>query len=109
MKTPNNIIQDAYNLGAEKRKIEESVTPRINLWTVLVVFIVMLAGVYLFAWVYNSPAFAETICRDEYVHFGYGCRVVTYMNDNSVAQIWIDGNWRDICDTNVGHYCDALQ
>lgn len=67
-----------------------------------------MGGILLFAWAYNSPAFAENICIDAHQVFGVETRVAIDQLSNGYCQVKIDGNWIDICDSNIGNYCNAI-
>ena len=67
-----------------------------------------MGGILLFAWAYNSPMFVENVCRDAKLSFGAETRVVIDQLSNGYCQVKIDNNWIDICDSNVGYYCTAL-
>jgi len=73
---------------------------------IVIVFLVI--GIYMFTWVYNSPVFMENICRDEKFNYGYDCRVVLDLYSNAHAEIYIDNNWINICDSNIGNYCTMV-
>ena len=67
-----------------------------------------MGGILLFAWAYNSPMFVENVCRDAKLSFGVETRVVIDQLSNGYCQVKINNNWIDICDSNIGNYCTAL-
>jgi len=79
-----------------------------NIAPIIVCICFLMGGILLFAWAYNSPMFVENVCRDAKLSFGVETRVVIDQLSNGYCQVKIDGNWIDICDSNVGYYCTAL-
>lgn len=67
----------------------------------------LLCGVIIFSFVYNSPVFAENVCRDAHVNFGVETRIVL-TSDYAYCQVFVDNNWIDICDSNIGFYCTTV-
>jgi hypothetical protein len=80
------------------------VTP---IWPILIILIILTAGGAIYSWAYNSPMFAETVCRDAHQTFGIETRVAIDQLSNGHCQVKIDNNWIDICDSNIGNYCTA--
>ena len=79
-----------------------------NIARIIVCICFLMGGILLFAWAYNSPMFAENVCRDAKLSFGVETRVVIDQLSNGYCQVKINNNWIDICDSNIGNYCTAL-
>jgi hypothetical protein len=75
--------------------------------TIVVAGAVLCAAIYMFHWAYNLPSMPENICKDERAYFGFPCRTAIDQLSNGHAQVFIDGSWIDICDSNIGNYCTA--